>query len=86
MWQALHDILNGSRRHSESKSGSQSEDTEDDDIPSQAAINGQQDNWLTESLPNLNHFVVILPQIYPLILRACLVETNLKALQGYLIF
>ncbi len=30
--------------------------------------------------------MVILPQIYPLILRACLVETNLKALQGYLIF
>ncbi len=83
--QALHDILNGSRRNSESKSGSQSEETEDDDISSHT-IEGRQENWLTESLPGLTHFAAILPQIYPLILRACLVETNLRALQGYLVF
>jgi len=34
----------------------------------------------------LPHFTDILPKIYPLILRACLVETNLQALRGYIDF
>ena len=69
-----------------SRSGSQSEDTENEDRFSFLAENMEQEDWLTESLPNLTHFTTILPRIYPLILRACLVETNLKALQGYINF
>ncbi len=37
-------------------------------------------------LPNITHFAVILPQIYPFLLRACLVETNLNCLQHYILF
>ena len=71
------------------KSGSQSEDTEDEERQfggAGARLNSQDEDWLTETLPNLTHFAAILPRVYPLILRACLVETNLRCLQKYIDF
>lgn len=41
---------------------------------------------LVSCLPNVTHFAVILPQIYPFLLQACLVETNLNCLQHYMLF
>ena len=85
--QALGDILAAAHHSSRGKSGSLSEDTEDEDHPTDTAGGKRRnENWLMESLPNLTHFTAILPKIYPLILRACLVETNLRALRGYINF
>lgn len=41
---------------------------------------------LVSCLPSITHFAVILPQIYPFLLQACLVETNLDCLQHYMMF
>lgn len=41
---------------------------------------------LVSCLPGITHFAVVLPQIYPLLLQACLVETNLNCLQHYMLF
>lgn len=41
---------------------------------------------LVSRLPTISHFALILPQIYPFLLKACLVETNLNCLQHYILF
>ena len=56
------------------------DDTEDDQL---AEIAGER---LVSCLPSITHFAIILPQIYPFLLQACLVETNLNFLQHYMIF
>ena len=59
-----------------------SDDTEDEEYSS-ALKDGER---LVSCLPSVTHFVAILPQIYPFLLQACLVETNLNYLQHYLLF
>ena len=79
--QALNEILVPGKNESSKKSReSHSEDTEDEDHPLKSG------DWLLNTLPNLTHFAVILPQIYPLLIKACLMETNLLCLQNYLLF
>ena len=78
--QALHDIL---ARTAEPKSKSLSEDTDDGDFHVAAVKDGER---LVSCLPSITHFAVILPQIYPFLLQACLVETNLNCLQHYMLF
>lgn len=41
---------------------------------------------MVATLPSLPHFTSLLPRIRPLLLQACLVETNLHCLQSYILF
>lgn len=63
------------------KSSTLSDDTEDEEYST--LKDGER---LVSCLPSVTHFVAILPQIYPFLLQACLVETNLNYLQHYLLF
>lgn len=56
------------------------DDSEDDQLT------GMTGERLVSCLPSTTHFAVILPQIYPFLLQACLVETNLSCLQHYMMF
>lgn len=80
--QALHDILAKSADPKRGKIPSVSEDVEDVDAHTLV----KDSERLVSCLPNITHFAVILPQIYPFLLQACLVETNLNCLQHYLLF
>ena len=68
-----------------SRRGSQSDDTEDEDYGSSLSRLTNED-WLLSSLPNTPHFAVILPRVYPLLLRASIMETNLACLQSFFQF
>lgn len=69
-------------KRSNSNFSNLSDDTEDEEYTS-ALKDGER---LVSCLPSITHFVAILPQIYPFLLQACLVETNLNYLQHYLLF
>ena len=66
------------------RKGSQSDDTEEEDYGNLSKQTNE--DWLLTSLPNVPHFAVILPRIYPLLLRASIMETNLNCLQSYFQF
>lgn len=57
-------------------------DTDDED----GRLDGREDKWLMKRLPNLPHFNAVLPKVSHLLLQACLMETNLKHLVGYILF
>ena len=67
------------------RKGSQSDDTEDEDYGSGLSRLTNED-WLLSSLPNTPHFAVILPRVYPPLLRASIMETNLTCLQSFFQF
>ena len=64
--------------------GSQSDDAEDEDSGSLSKLTNE--DWLLSSLPNIPHFAVILPWVYPLLRRASVMETNLSCLQSFFHF
>lgn len=82
--QALHDILakSGECGRNSSSFSCFSEDAEDTDY-SLVVKDGER---LVSCLPSITHFALVLPQIYPFLLHACLVETNMNCLQHYLLF
>ena len=83
--QALREILGkgGASRlgggGKEGGGGELSDDTEDEELLSSG-------EWLVTILPSLTHFTSILPRICLLLLQACLVETKLQCLQGFILF
>ena len=79
--QALHDIL--ARGTSVSMKRNNPSDDTDDEVCSSTRKDGE---LLVSCIQNISHFVAILPQIYPFLFQACLVETNLNYLQHYLLF
>ena len=86
--QGLNEILGtkgGGAFAGRSRRGSQSDDTEDEDYGSGLSRLTNED-WLLSSLPNTPHFAVILPRVYPLLLRASIMETNLTCLQSFFQF
>ena len=80
--QALREILGKggvSRLGGGGREGELSDDTEDEEL----LTSGE---WLVTILPSLPHFTSILPRICLLLLQACLVETKLQCLQGFILF
>ena len=84
--QALREILGrggasrlGGGGGKEGGGGELSDDTEDEEL----LTSGE---WLVTILPSLTHFTSILPRICLLLLQACLVETKLQCLQGFILF
>ena len=82
--QALHDILVSSGEVSRTNSSLSCFSDDSDEMDNYFLV--KDGEWLVSCLPNVAHFAVILPQIYPFLLQACLVETNLACLQHYLLF
>ena len=88
MLQGLNEILGtkgGGVFSGRARKGSQSDDAEDEDYGSSLSKLTNED-WLLSSLPNTPHFAVILPRVYPLLLRASIMETNLNCLQSFFHF
>ena len=86
--QGLNEILGtkgGGAFSGRMRKGSQSDDTEDEDYGCGLSRLTNED-WLLSSLPNTPHFAVILPRVYPLLLRASIMETNLTCLQSFFQF
>lgn len=63
--------------------GELSDDTEDEELKAYSLKSGE---WLVNAFPSLPHFASILPRVCPLLLQACLVETNLHCLQSFILF
>lgn len=87
--QALSDVLDNSNSAATQKPDRQLEDLEDEEHhlrEGEEHLKSREEDWLTDMLPNLTHFTAVLPRVYPLVLRACLVETNLRYLQNYIDF